>query len=39
LCRKALTKAQALEFVKKLPEGVDTIVTGGRTGLLSGGQK
>lgn len=37
--RDALSKAQALEFVEKLPEGIDTLVSGGRTGLLSGGQR
>ncbi|WWC59907.1 uncharacterized protein I303_102469 [Kwoniella dejecticola CBS 10117] len=34
----ALQKAQALEFVSRLPDGLDTIVTAGRTGVLSGGQ-
>ncbi|EPQ28417.1 uncharacterized protein PFL1_04244 [Pseudozyma flocculosa PF-1] len=35
----ALEKAQAWGFVQKLPEGMDTVVSGGRTGLLSGGQR
>ncbi|WVF68289.1 hypothetical protein IAT40_003054 [Kwoniella sp. CBS 6097] len=34
----ALQKAQAWEFVTQLPEGIRTIVSGGRTGVLSGGQ-
>ncbi|OWZ26139.1 hypothetical protein C356_07047, partial [Cryptococcus neoformans c45] len=34
----ALTKAQAYDFVCQLPEGLNTIVAGGRTGVLSGGQ-
>lgn len=38
-CEEALRKAQAWSFVKTLPEGMDTIVSGGRTGLLSGGQR
>lgn len=38
-CKEALIKAQAWDFVSKLPEGMDTIVSGGRTGLLSGGQR
>ena len=36
---EALTKAQAWEFVVKLPEGMDTLITGGRAQLLSGGQR
>ncbi|PWN46891.1 P-loop containing nucleoside triphosphate hydrolase protein [Violaceomyces palustris] len=38
-CRVALEKAQAWDFVSQLPQGMDTVVTGGRTGLLSGGQR
>lgn len=34
----ALKKAQAWEFVCQLPDGLQTKVTGGRTGVLSGGQ-
>ncbi|UZJ53081.1 hypothetical protein CBS101457_002401 [Exobasidium rhododendri] len=37
--KDALRKAQALDFVEKLPEGMDTDVSGGKTGLLSGGQR
>lgn len=37
--RDALRKAQAWDFVEKLPEGMDTGVSGGKTGLLSGGQR
>ena len=37
--QEALEKAQAWGFVQNLPEGMDTIVSGGRTGLLSGGQR
>lgn len=37
--RAALAKAQALDFVEKLPEGMDTPIAGGKTGLLSGGQR
>ncbi|KAN0061083.1 hypothetical protein ACQY0O_006818 [Thecaphora frezii] len=37
--QEALVKAQAWDFVQKLPEGMDTPVSGGRTGLLSGGQR
>ena len=36
---EALKKAQAWDFVQKLPDGMDTMVTGGRTGVLSGGQR
>ncbi|PWN43022.1 P-loop containing nucleoside triphosphate hydrolase protein [Ceraceosorus guamensis] len=36
---EALEKAQAWAFVCKLPNGVDTHVSGGKTGLLSGGQR
>ena len=36
---EALAKAQALDFVQRLPEGLDTAVSGGKTGLLSGGQR
>lgn len=39
LVEDALRKAQAWEFVVKLPEGVDTMITGGRAQLLSGGQR
>jgi ATP-binding cassette subfamily B (MDR/TAP) protein 1 len=35
----ALKQAQAWDFVCKLPEGVDTRVNAGRTGLLSGGRR
>ncbi|GAC95710.1 multidrug resistance protein 1, 2, 3 [Pseudozyma hubeiensis SY62] len=35
----ALQKAEAWHFVSKLPQGMDTPVSGGRTGLLSGGQR
>ncbi|KAK0531811.1 hypothetical protein OC835_003549 [Tilletia horrida] len=35
----ALEKAQAWEFVQRLPQGVDTVISGGRTGVLSGGQR
>ncbi|KAK8858969.1 hypothetical protein IAR55_003201 [Kwoniella newhampshirensis] len=34
----ALRKAQAWDFVSQLPDGVKTVVSGGRTGVLSGGQ-
>lgn len=37
--RTALAKAQALDFVERLPEGMDTPISGGKTGLLSGGQR
>ena len=36
---EALQKAQALDFVRKLPDGLETAVSGGRTGVLSGGQR
>ncbi|PWN47942.1 P-loop containing nucleoside triphosphate hydrolase protein [Violaceomyces palustris] len=39
MAREALEKAQALDFVEKLPLGMDTIVSGGSGSLLSGGQK
>ncbi|OCF38975.1 hypothetical protein I317_07230 [Kwoniella heveanensis CBS 569] len=34
----ALRKAQAWDFVTQLPDGIRTVVSGGRTGVLSGGQ-
>jgi ATP-binding cassette subfamily B (MDR/TAP) protein 1 len=34
----ALRKAQAWDFVCALPDGMQTKVSGGRTGVLSGGQ-
>lgn len=37
--RQALQKAEAWHFVSKLPQGMDTPISGGRTGLLSGGQR
>ena len=36
---RALQKAEAWQFVYKLPQGMDTPISGGRTGLLSGGQR
>lgn len=39
LCSEAMRKAQAWQFVSKLPEGMDTMIAGGRTGVLSGGQR
>nr|CDI57199.1 related to multidrug resistance protein 1 [Melanopsichium pennsylvanicum 4] len=36
---RALQKAEAWDFVSKLPQGMDTPISGGRTGLLSGGQR
>ena len=39
LCFEAMKKAQAWQFVSKLPEGMDTMIAGGRTGVLSGGQR
>ncbi len=36
---QALKKAQAWDFVSRLPDGMHTIVSGGRTGVLSGGQR
>lgn len=38
-CEEALRKADAWTFVSKLPEGMATVVSGGRSGLLSGGQR
>ncbi|WVR07870.1 hypothetical protein IAU60_004913 [Kwoniella sp. DSM 27419] len=35
---EALRKAQAWDFVSQLPDGLQTEVAGGRTGVLSGGQ-
>ncbi|CAE6489817.1 unnamed protein product, partial [Rhizoctonia solani] len=35
----ALKQAQAWDFVCNLPEGMDTRVSGARTGVLSGGQR
>lgn len=37
--QRALEKAEAWQFVSKLPQGMDTPISGGRTGLLSGGQR
>ena len=37
-CEEALRQSQAWEFVEQLPEGMDTVILGGRTGVLSGGQ-
>ncbi|KAJ9101252.1 hypothetical protein QFC21_003471 [Naganishia friedmannii] len=39
LCAEAMRKAEAWQFVSKLPEGMDTMIAGGRTGVLSGGQR
>ena len=39
LCIEALKKAEAWEFVQDLPQGMDTQITGGHTGILSGGQQ
>lgn len=39
LCSEALQKAQAMEFVSRLPEGMNTMISGGRNGVLSGGQR
>jgi len=36
--QRALEMAQAWEFVQELPKGLETVVFGGRTGVLSGGQ-
>lgn len=36
---RALQKAEAWNFVSRLPQGMDTPISGGRTGLLSGGQR
>ncbi|CAO1615263.1 unnamed protein product [Parajaminaea phylloscopi] len=38
-CVQALQKADAWTFVSKLPQGMDTLVSGGRSGVLSGGQR
>lgn len=38
-CQDALEKAQAWEFVSRLPDGIDSVVSGARTGVLSGGQR
>jgi len=37
--RIALMKAEAWDFVCKLPEGMDTLISGGRNTHLSGGQR
>lgn len=39
LCSDAMHKAQAWQFVSKLPEGMDTMISGGRSDVLSGGQR
>lgn len=39
LCKIALEHAQAWSFVQRLPQGVHTVVSGGKTGVLSGGQR
>ncbi|KAG8927371.1 hypothetical protein FRC02_008254, partial [Tulasnella sp. 418] len=39
LVKSALESAQAWDFVSKLPQGMDTKVSGARTGVLSGGQR
>ncbi|CED83556.1 Multidrug/pheromone exporter, ABC superfamily [Phaffia rhodozyma] len=39
LCTRALKTAQAWDFISRLPEGLDTVVNGMKTGLLSGGQR
>lgn len=39
LCAQALKKAHAWPFVSELPDGMDTMIAGGRNGLLSGGQR
>lgn len=39
LCQDALEKAQAWDFVSRLPDGIDSVVSGARTGVLSGGQR
>ena len=39
LCIEALKKAEAWEFVQDLPEGLNTLIAGGRNGILSGGQR
>lgn len=38
-CKQALIKADAWAFVSRLPEGMDTQISGGRAGVLSGGQR
>lgn len=38
LCLEAMQKSQAWSFVSRLPRGMDTMISGGRTGVLSGGQ-
>ena len=38
-CIEALRSAEAWDFVEALPEGMDTVVSGGRTTMLSGGQQ
>lgn len=37
--KSALIKAEAMSFVNKLPEGMDTYISGGRNVHLSGGQR
>jgi ATP-binding cassette subfamily B (MDR/TAP) protein 1 len=37
-CEEALKKAQAWELVRELANGMDEVILGGRTGVLSGGQ-
>ncbi|WFD25790.1 ABC-type xenobiotic transporter [Malassezia nana] len=37
--QRALMKAEAWDFVCRLPEGMDTIISGGRNTHLSGGQR
>lgn len=39
LCCEAMRKAQAWQFVSEMPQGIDTMIAGGRTGVLSGGQR
>ncbi|KAG8699619.1 hypothetical protein FRC08_005185, partial [Ceratobasidium sp. 394] len=39
LVENALKRAQAWDFVRKLPNGVDTRINGGRADFLSGGQR
>lgn len=39
LCIEALIKAEAWEFVQKLPEGIDTFLGGQASSGLSGGQR
>jgi ABC-type multidrug transport system fused ATPase/permease subunit len=38
-CVEALRSAEAWDFVEALPDGIDTVVSGGRTTMLSGGQQ